>query len=142
MSVSALLSSINNPANLETAKQNLVVAGKVTAVALVIGGLVAATVFSFGAAGAAYGAAVAGGGGVKLVVSGTLYGAALGTSMSTVLVAVPIADLTHMYSYHEGNNLADIAKFIACSLVVSAGFTGFCAQAGGRIAANNLWLII
>lgn len=120
-------------------KERLIVAAKVLVVVALIAGLIAASVFTFGAAGAAVGAIAWGGSAAAMFTSfattGALFGAGIGLAASAVTAGV-IAYNMRMHEYTKDektqrpNNLIQTAKFLGYSLAASAAITAYGAASG------------
>lgn len=108
---------------------------KVFTVAVVVAGLIAATVFTFGAAIPAVAAIGVGSGAASIAGAGALIGAAIGLTLSS-FATVAIAKSTKMFELTK-SNFQDVVKFLGFSLLTSAAITGFFAGAGAGIAAGG-----
>lgn len=114
----------------------VVVGLKVMGVALVVGGLIAASVFSFGAAVPLIAALGAGSSTAAVTGAFALLGTAIGLALSSIwtVFAAKITDMHNITS----NNLADFVTFLALSLGGSAVITGVFALIGTSFGANGI----
>ena len=101
-------------------------------VALVIAGLITASVFTFGAAGVAFGALAWGGSSAAIITSFVATGALFGTGVGLVTSAAVsgyIAYKNDMFKDTE-HNLEDVGKFLGWSFLASVLITGASALSG------------
>lgn len=109
------------------ANPKVVLAMKITAVAIVIAGLITASVFTFGAV-----PAVLAGVGAGTLATSVAAGALIGTGVGLVsggLFSVFIAKSANMFKHTE-KNLDDLKKFITLTFVTTLGFTASGAAIG------------
>lgn len=107
---------------------NVVAGLKVLGVALVVGGLIAASVFSFGTAVPLIAALGAGSSAAAVTGAFALLGSAIGLALSSIWT-VFAAKMTDMHKV-TSNNFADFTTFLALSFGGSAAITGVFALIG------------
>jgi len=114
----------------------VILALKILAVAAVVAGLIAATIFTFGAALPAV-AAITTASSMKATAGAfALMGVAVGLTFATV--ATPfIAKATHMYEVTD-DNIKDTLTFFGCTLATTAISTGIFAASGAALGIKGL----
>lgn len=124
-SSSGILGTLSNGINKIFTRKNAIIAAKVLVVVLLVAGLIAASVFTFGAVGAIAGVGIG-----VFVAKGAVIGTGVGLALSAPATAA-IATQMKMFEATE-KNIEDTLKFVGVSLVVSTFITAYCASSGAN----------
>lgn len=116
----------------EDIKKGLIVAAKVLLVVAVVAGIIAASVFTGGAAAGVVAAVNLGW--TSFALKGALIGATIGLSISAAAMPV-IAYKLQMHRY-TGEDLCDSAVFLGVAAATSAAITATCALGGANDGAK------
>jgi hypothetical protein len=116
----------------EDIKKGLIIAGKILLVTVVVAGLIAATIFTGGAAAGVVAAVSLGW--TSFVLKGALIGATIGLSISAV--AMPVIGYRMDMHKYTGEDLCDSAAFLGAAVATSAVVTSACALGGANDGAK------
>jgi hypothetical protein len=114
----------------------LIRSGKILIVAMVVGGLVTASVFTFGAAIPLVGSLTVASSTASAAGAFALLGAATGLALSSVLT-IGLAKLVNMHTVTE-KNAEDIMGFLVLSIGGSAVITGLFAASGAGMGLKGI----